>query len=369
LISDRKLMHLEICRDREVGARRKTTHLSDVELVHMAMPELDLGDVSTATRLFGKQLSAPLMISAMTGGHPSAKKVNESLGMAAAELAVAISVGSQRAAVEDARLEDSFRVVREVSDKILVVANMGAAQLLSRGASEFAQKAVKMVSADALAIHLNPLQELVQPRGDSKYKGVLKGISSVVRSIGVPVIVKETGCGISKEVAAQLSDAGVAAIEVAGAGGTSWAAVEHYNALMNGDKAKAEIAETFWDWGIPTAMSICEAVSARRSLKGKFKVIASGGIKDGIDVAKSLVLGADLAGVARPLLIPAFHGHKEVAEKLMRIVHELKITCLLCGCRSVGDLGKAKAVISGGLRDWIEQRGLEIGRVEEVNLR
>ncbi|MCQ5377558.1 MAG: alpha-hydroxy-acid oxidizing protein, partial [Candidatus Methanomethylicia archaeon] len=197
-----------------------------------------------------------------------------------------------------------------------------------------------------------------------KYKGVLKGISSVVRSIGVPVIVKETGCGISKEVAAQLSDAGIAALEVAGAGGTSWAAVEHYNALMNGDKAKAEIAETFWDWGIPTAMSICEAVSARRSSKGKFKVIASGGIKDGIDVAKSLALGADLAGVARPLLIPAFHGHKEVVEKLIRIVHELKITCLLCGCRSVEDLGKAKAVISGGLRDWIEQRGLEIGRVE-----
>jgi isopentenyl-diphosphate delta-isomerase len=356
MISDRKLSHLEICRDRDVNSRGKLTGLADVELVHNAMPDLDIESIDLSSCLFGKRLDAPIIISAMTGGHPATKKVNENLAKAAEELGLGICVGSQRAAIEDPRLEDSFRVVRDVSSKLLVVANMGAAQLLEPDPPGFAEKAIEMIGADAIAIHLNPLQELVQPMGDTKYRGVLKGISSLAKSLSKPIIAKETGCGISRDVAEKLIEAGVAAIEVAGAGGTSWAAVEHYNAQMKGDEAKAEVAETMWDWGIPTAMSICEVVS----LKPKVPLIASGGVKNGLEMAKCIALGADFAGIARPLLVPAFSGRKQVSTKLSRMIHELKVAAMLTGSSCVSELQKAPTVIKGELLNWIGQRNLGV---------
>ncbi|MEJ5292308.1 MAG: type 2 isopentenyl-diphosphate Delta-isomerase [Candidatus Methanosuratincola sp.] len=356
MISDRKLKHLEICRDMDVGSRRKTTHLEDVDLVHLAVPELDLSDIDLSMSFLGKRISAPLIISAMTGGHPSTKKINENLARASSELGLGICVGSQRAALEDPSQEDTFRVVREASREMLVIANIGAAQILSPARLTLAIKAVSMIDADAIAVHLNPLQELVQPMGDTKYRGVLSAISDLTSELGVPVIAKETGCGISREVAKALLDSGVSAIEVAGAGGTSWAAVEYYNAQSKGERSKAEVAETFWDWGIPTAMSICEI----RSLKTQVPIIASGGIRNGLDIAKSIALGADLAGVARELLIPAFKGHREVTARLERMIHEVKAAALLTGARDIKSLKSVPTVLSGGLLNWITQRGLGV---------
>ncbi|MBC7120722.1 MAG: type 2 isopentenyl-diphosphate Delta-isomerase [Candidatus Methanosuratus sp.] len=355
MTSERKLMHLEICRDMDVGSRWKTTHLEDVELVHLATPELDLTEVDLSTAFLGKKLSAPLIISAMTGGHPSTRKINESLAKAAAGLGLGICVGSQRAALEDPSQEETFRVVRDASEEMPVIANIGAAQLLSPDRLSLASRAVSMLKADAIAVHLNPLQEIVQPMGDTKYRGVLSAIRDLSRDLGVPLVAKETGCGISREVARSLVDSGVSAIEVAGAGGTSWAAVEYYNALKQGERSNAEVAETFWDWGIPTAMSICEV----RPLKPAITLIASGGIKNGLDIAKSIALGADLAGVARELLIPAFKGYWEVSARLERMVHELKAATLLSGARDISSLRSAPVVLSGGLLNWIRQRGLD----------
>ncbi len=347
--SDRKLTHLEISRDKDVRARRETTHLEDVSLIHNAAPELNFSEIDLATRLFGKTLAAPLLISAMTGGHPATKKVNENLAKAAKSLGIGMCVGSQRAAIEDPLVADTFRIVRETSQDLLVIGNIGAPQLISGDATDYAQRAVEMIDADALAVHLNPLQELVQPGGDTNYRGVLEGLARITRSLKVPVIVKETGCGISSSVAKALVAAGAKAVDVAGLGGTSWAAVEHYNALMRREDVKAHVAETFWDWGMPTAMSICEVAS----LKSDITLIASGGITNGLDVAKSIALGADLAGIARPLLLPAYSGASDVKRVLEQVVYELKVASMLTGSRSVKELKSARISLKGDLLGWV----------------
>jgi isopentenyl-diphosphate delta-isomerase len=357
LTSERKLAHLAICRNKDVTCKFKPTHFNDVELVHVAAPEMDLREVDLSTKAFGKTLSAPLLISAMTGGHPEAKKINENLAIAARDLGIGICVGSQRAALEDPSLEDTFAVVRAVSKEILVVGNIGAPQLLSHEASALAKRAVNMIDADVLAVHLNPLQELVQPGGDTNYKGVFKAIRELSRSLSVPVLVKETGCGISREVAKELVDNGVYAIDVSGAGGTSWAAVEYYNAIMQGDNFNADVAESLWDWGIPTAMSICEVASLAPPPR---TIIASGGISDGLDMAKAIALGADLIGIARSLLAPAFAGPEEVKAVLQRMIYELKTVSMLTSSKKICDLKHAEFVIKGELLNWIIQRGIEV---------
>jgi isopentenyl-diphosphate delta-isomerase len=356
MTSERKLSHLEICRDWDVTCRTKSTHLEDVELVHVAIPELDFEDIDLSTEIFGKMLSVPIIISAMTGGHPETERINRNLAVAAKDLGIGMGIGSQRAALEDAAMEASFRVVRELSGEMLVIANLGAAQLRTEGALGIATRAMEMVNADALAIHLNPLQELVQPNGDTRYRGVLDSIKILTRHLAKPVVVKETGSGISREVAESLLDSGVRAIDVAGAGGTSWAAVEHHNAKLQGDNLRADVAETLWDWGIPTAMSLCEVAS----IDPKPTVIASGGMQSGLDVAKSLALGADVAGVARKLLVPAFEGPDRVKEVLERMIYELKATAMLTGSKDIQDLQRARIVIKGDLLEWINQRGIRV---------
>ncbi|MCX8181593.1 MAG: type 2 isopentenyl-diphosphate Delta-isomerase [Candidatus Methanomethyliaceae archaeon] len=359
MISDRKLSHILICRDLDVSYK-KGTHLDDVELIHCALPELDLEDVDISTKLFGKKLSAPIIISSMTGGHPETKNINERLAKAANRLGIGICVGSQRAALEDPRLKDTFRIVREISKDLLVIANMGAAQLLSPKAREYAEAAISMIDADALAVHLNPLQELVQPGGDVRFKGIIHALSDLVKSLNKPLIVKEIGCGISREVAQEIVRIGASAIDVAGAGGTSWAAVEFYNSKQSGDSLKSEVAETFWNWGIPTAMSLCEVLS----LKSNLTVISSGGIQNGLHVAKSIALGADLAGMARPLLIPAFSSEEAIVARLSRIIAELKTTLMLLGCRDLAQLKSVPLVIKGDLLNWVLQRGLEVRGID-----
>ncbi|MDH5806517.1 MAG: type 2 isopentenyl-diphosphate Delta-isomerase [Candidatus Methanomethylicaceae archaeon] len=361
MISDRKLSHILICKDYDVSYR-KSTHFDDIELIHCALPEVDLEEIDLSINLFGKKLSAPILISAMTGGHNEAKKLNENLAKAASQINIGMYVGSQRAAIENPQLEDTFRIVREVSNDILVIANIGGAQLLSDNYKYYVEKAISMINADALSIHLNPLQELVQPGGDIKFKGILEKISNIVNWINVPIIIKETGCGISKEVAEKLINVGVSAIDVAGSGGTSWAAVEFYNAKQKGEILKVKIAETLWDWGIPTAMSLCEVIS----LGSKIKVIASGGIRNGLHIAKSIALGADLVGIARPLLPLAFSSYKEVIEYLENRINELRTILVLLGCRNIKELKSVPIVIKGELLNWIIQRDLKVRGIDRV---
>jgi len=355
LIFNRKYSHLFICKNYDVSFR-KGPHFDDIELIHCALPELNLEEIDTSTSFLGKKISAPILISAMTGGNPEAKKINENLAKAADKIGIGICVGSQRIAIENPQLQDTFTIVREVSNDIIVIANIGGAQLLQKNFIEYAEKAISMLNADALAIHLNPLQELIQPGGDTRFKGILNVISDLSKYIKVPIIIKEVGCGISKEVAEKIINSGIYAIDIAGAGGTSWAAVEYYHAIQTGELDKSKIAETLWDWGIPTAMSICEVVS----LEPKITIIASGGIRNGLHIAKSIALGADLVGIARPLLSCALSSSEMVIEYLQNLINELKVILLLTGCKNIRQLKSVPIVIKGELLNWITQRNLKV---------
>jgi isopentenyl-diphosphate delta-isomerase len=265
-----------------------------------------------------------------------------------------MGVGSQRPAVENAKLENSFRIIREKAPTAFLIANIGAPQIAMKNSVNEAEKTVKMIDADALAIHLNPLQEAIQPEGETNYKGVLNKIKEIVQVLDVPVIVKETGAGISAEEAKKLESVGVGAIDVAGAGGTSWAAVEYHRAKKLRDEYRQRLGETFWDWGIPTAVSVAEVTQSVR-----LTVIASGGIRSGIDVAKALALGANLTGTALPVLRPATKGSEEVKKELQLILEELKNTMFLVGAESIQKLKKAPLVITGITAEWLRIRGFQ----------
>lgn len=344
----RKDEHIDICLGRPVEARKVKTLLDDVILVHKALPEFDADDVDTTVEFLGHEFSAPLIISAMTGGTERGKAINAALAEAAERLGIGIVVGSQRAALENPAVADTFSIVREKAPTAFVAANIGCQQLVGDPAG-VARKCVEMIEADALTIHLNPLQECVQPGGEPKYAGCLEAIKEVCRSLDMPVIVKETGAGISREVARMLKKAGVSAIDVAGAGGTSWAAVEYYRAR---DDESMHVAEVLWDWGIPTAASILECRGA------DLPIIASGGIRTGLDVAKAIALGADLAGMALPLLKPALENPDAVVRALNLAVSVLRAVMFLTGSRSVAELKKADYVLVGELRQWAEWRSL-----------
>jgi len=290
----------------------------------------------------------PLLVEAMTGGIPEAVEINGNLAEAAERFSIPMEVGSQRAALEDEKLEYTFRVARERTSNLFLIANLSGVQLVEDGV-EVAEKAVEMIEADAISIHLNPLQELIQPEGSTRFKDVLKVIERVCERLDVPVIVKEVGCGISSEVARMLEEVGVKAIDVAGAGGTCWAKIEMLR--LREDDEKREIAKTYLDWGIPTAASIIEVSSAV-----SIEVIGSGGIRSGIDIAKALSIGADIAGVAHPLLKPATESVESVAKVLRRLKSELRMAMFLTGCKDVEELKNSPHVILGPLLEWKRQR-------------
>ncbi|MDI6888262.1 MAG: type 2 isopentenyl-diphosphate Delta-isomerase [Methanocellales archaeon] len=350
--SKRKIEHLRICAKEDVES--SPTGFEDIMLIHNALPEISKDEIDLSTTFLGKRFNAPIMIAPMTGGHPDTKAINAALGGAAEALGIGIGVGSQRAAIEDAKQVDSFRIVREVAPNAFVCANIGAPQLREYEISDV-EKAIEMVDADALSIHLNFLQEAIQPEGDVDARGCLDAIKEICRSVNVPVIVKETGAGISKEVATTLKRAGVSAIDVGGLGGTSWAGVEAYRARAEGNTLAEHLGKMFWNWGIPTAISIVES-------SVDMPIIATGGVRTGIDMTKCLALGASLCGVALPLVAPALKGKKEVIDKLNVMIEELRVAMFLTGCRSIHDAQKAKVVITGMTREILEQRGHSLGR-------
>ncbi len=354
-IGKRKQRHIRVSLEENVDSDIPTG-FGDVSLVHRAVPEIDLRDVDTSTELFGKKLSAPLIISAITGGTEEAERINRTLATVAGRLGVGIGVGSQRIAIQQPEVERTFRVVRDAAPDALVIGNIGCPQLsLGWGVNE-ARKAVEMVEADALAIHMNPLQEAVQIGGDTNYRGIVKRIEKLTASLGVPVLMKETGAGISHEDASRLEEAGVAGFEISGLGGTSWAAVEHHIAREVGDGRQEYLGKALWNWGIPTA---CSLVEVRAASKGK--VIASGGIRNGLDAAKALALGADAVGIAKPFLEKALKGEEALEKHIEAIVAEAKICMFLVGARNLAEMAEVPVVVTGWTSEWLRARGFDAG--------
>jgi len=343
----RKAEHVNIILQENVSA--EYNYWNDVRLVHKALPEIDLDDIDTSVKLFGRKLEAPLIISSMTGGFGMGKEINANLAKAAAEVGVAMGVGSQRAALEKPELAPTYAVVKDF-DVPLLFANLGAPQLVPQEGKRAygladAKKAIEMVGADALIIHLNFLQEVVQPEGDRRAKGCLAAIRSLAAKF--PVMAKETGAGISRETAGVLKQGGVKAIDVGGLGGTSFSAVEHYRARKEASTLKERLGATFWNWGIPTPASILLADVG-------LPLVATGGVRSGLDAAKGIALGATAAGMAKPMLEAAKVSADAVAAELQAVIEELKAAMFLTGSASIEELQDRPVIVSPPTASWIE---------------
>ncbi|MCX6137357.1 MAG: type 2 isopentenyl-diphosphate Delta-isomerase [Ignavibacteriales bacterium] len=330
-ISSRKKEHVDAVVRNDVRFRAKKTGFERWEFIHNALPELNFAEISTSTTFLSKPLDMPFLVSAMTGGYQDAKRINRILAEVCEECRIAFGVGSQRQALENGRYHASYSIVREAAPSIPIIGNIGAAEVAKMKNSDVLLRMIELIRADAIAVHLNPLQELLQPEGNPEFRGVLAGIEKMCRSLSVPVIVKEIGCGISRSVAQRLIDAGVTIIDIAGAGGTSWAGIE----LLR--RRKAVHAE-FWDWGIPTAEALVDIASLRSS-NPSLSIIASGGIEHGLDGAKAIALGADLVGCARPVLQTLFAGGKaSVMEYVASWKQSFAGAMFLTGSGTVNDL-------------------------------
>ncbi len=328
----RKLDHVRIVLDENVTAKGISTDFAQWRMPHEALPELDMAAIDLRTTFLGKTLSAPLLISSMTGGAHDVTAINRSLAIAAQDLGIAMGVGSQRAAIGDPSLAASYQI-RDIAPDIVLLANLGAVQLnYGYGVAE-CQRAVDMIAADALILHLNPLQEAVQPEGNTNFAGLLTKIEAVCRALSVPVIVKEVGNGIGAQTARRLIEAGVAAIDVAGAGGTSWSEVERFR---HSNQRRAQVAGAFADWGIPTSTAIRQV----RQALPHIPLIGSGGVRSGVDVAKAIALGADLVGTAKPALVAAVDTqHSDaVHAELTGFITELRVAMFCSGCADLAAL-------------------------------
>ena len=347
-IKDRKADHIKICMNERVAPGY--CYWDDIRFMHNALPEINADDIDTKCNLFGRDLEFPLIVTAITGGFSGAKKINANIAEACAELGIGMGVGSERAGVTGSSPE-SYSVIKDY-DVPLVIGNIGAVQLIPQKSGkqfseEMVEAAVELIDADVLAVHLNPLQEVVQPEGDTNFEGCYEAIRQLARE--GPVMVKETGAGISKQVANRLKGIGVQALDISGMGGTSFSAVEFYRAMANEDKIRTSIGDTFFDWGIPAPVSLMQCNDCGLPL------IASGGILDGIHVAASISLGATAAGVANIILKEASESAEAVIEKLTIIKEELRTAMLLTGSKDLKQLSKAQHVILGETKEWMDQ--------------
>jgi len=322
-IDRRKSDHIKINLEKDVRSGL-TNGLEHYHFIHEALPELDLKAVGTTTNLFGKKLNAPILISSMTGGTEEAKLINQRLAEAAQIVGVPMGVGSQRAALEHPDLAETFSITRKVAPDILLFANLGAVQLNFGYSIDHCRRAVDMLQANALILHLNPLQEALQAGGDTNFAGLAKKIEKICKKLEVPIIVKEVGWGISERTAKILIDCGVSVVDVAGAGGTSWSQVEMHRAP---DEFARQLAATFIDWGIPTAASILNV----KRVAPDMTVFASGGLKDGLDIAKCIGLGATLGGMAGEFLKAAVISTEKTVEALNLAIMQIRVAMFAAG--------------------------------------
>lgn len=348
-ISKRKADHLAVAASGEADFKQRSTLLEEVHLVHQALPELALDDIDLTTEIAGLRLRAPIVVSGMTGGTAEAGQINRDLARAAERAGVAFGVGSQRAMALHPELEATFQV-RDVAPDVVLIGNLGVVQARAFGAARVAEL-VRRLGASAMAIHLNPAMEVVQDDGDRDFRGGLDTIAELVDTLPVPVIAKETGCGLSAEVAAALVRIGVRTVDVSGAGGTSWVGVEARRAAEG--SAQQRLGMELWDWGIPTAVSV--AACARAGLE----IIATGGLRSGLDVARALALGATCGGLAAQVLRAQRQGgYDGVVAFLGELEHSVRTVTLLCGCRHARDLATAPRHLGPELRTWLDDLGL-----------
>ncbi|OYT59872.1 type 2 isopentenyl-diphosphate Delta-isomerase [Euryarchaeota archaeon ex4484_178] len=335
MIENRKLDHIKICAEKDVSSHHN--YWDDIVLLHETIPKVDMENIHLEVEFLGKKLNYPIIVDAMTGGHKVAKTINENIAKACEELGIGMAVGSQRGAIENPSLEDTYSIVAKY-DLPLRLGNLGAPQFaLGYGEREI-EKAMEMIDAHALEIHFNYLQESVQPEGDTKVKGLEDKLRVLARKY--PLIAKETGAGISRRAGEFFKEAGFRAIDVSGVSGTSFAAVEYHRGGRGG--------KVFWDWGLPAPYSLM----VLRDLN--LPLIGSGGIRNGLDAAKALALGANVVGIARVILKPAMKSYKDVVKKLEEIIEELRIAIFLSGASSVKELQNCSYVIRGELAQWLK---------------
>ncbi len=354
-VKQRKAEHVSVALQQDIAVPQASSW-RDVRLIHQALPEVDLDGVDTSVAFLGKTLQAPIFISSMTGGHPDVEIINARLAQAAEEFGLAMGVGSQRAGIVAPDLARTYGVVRQQAPNALLIANIGAPQLIAQPRHpafqlEDVRRAVDMIGANALAVHLNFAQEAVQPEGDRRAVGCRAALRKLTQDIGLPVIAKETGAGICREQALLLRDCGVAAIDAGGAGGSSMAVMETYRALARGDDLGANLGQVFSDWGIPTPVAVVEAGAAGLPL------IATGGVRTGLDAARALALGATLVGMAFPFLKAASESYEAVQTFVRQFLMELRVAMQLSGAPSVPALRQADVIVGGETRQWLEMRG------------
>lgn len=361
----RKDDHIRICLDQKVQARKITPGFEDVQFVHRALPEIDKHRIDLSTTFLGHSFSAPIFVGAMTGGTSRTARINAAIAETIEKLNLGMGVGSQRAAIEDEKLTETYAIARKKAPTAFLVANIGGVQLANGYGPKEIKRIVEMIDADAIAIHLNALQEVIQPEGQTNFSGVLEKIAEIASEIEQPIIAKETGSGIAAEDARRLEAAGVKAIDIGGAGGTSFAAVEYYRAQGDDKLGQGKLGKSLWDWGIPTVSSLLETVKTV-----KIPVIASGGIRSGTDAAKALALHADLASVTQPVLEAAVKGAAEVERLLTSMTEEIRTIMFLVGADGIEKLARVPVVVTGKTAEWLKARRFEANdsarsRVEE----
>lgn len=348
LIVRRKTDHVDICSTEDTG--QSYVYWDDVKLVHNPLPEVDLEEIDTSTTVFGRKLEAPLIISAMTGGYGKAEEINRNLASVAEQFGIGMGVGSQRAALENPEVARTYSVIKEFNIP-LRIGNLGVPQLIKQGLRtplgvEEGKAAMEMVDAHLLAVHMNYLQEIVQPEGDTRSRGGLRALEKF--STALPVIAKETGAGIPRDTALRLKKAKVKGLDVGGLGGTSFAAVEYYRAKSVGDSTRANIGKTFWDWGIPTPVAVVVAEVG-------LPIIATGGLRSGLDVARAIGIGASCGGMAGRLLPASLEGKDAVAREVGTIIDELKAAMFLVGASNMKELASTRAIMTGRSKEWLDQ--------------
>ena len=344
----RKLSHFELCANHEVEFRTKTTLLEDVELIHQPLTETSLDGIDLSVEVLGKRLRYPLVITGMTGGAEEVGVFNREIARLADRLGIGFGVGSQRVMLRYPEVTETFQV-RDVAPNVLLFGNIGIAQAREMTSAEVIRLG-EAIGADAMCVHLNTAMEVIQENGDHDFRESLATIKRLVAESPLPIIAKETGCGFARESGLKLAAAGVRWVDISGAGGTSWVGVETIR-----NRALRHLGEAFWDWGVPTAASVCE-------LRGlNLNLIASGGIRTGLQAAKALALGAKVVGVALPVLRAYTSGGIEAVEAFFKsFFDELRVAVMLCGAASVAELTPNHAVIGGKLLDWVSQRGLPL---------